>query len=282
MAMGAADLIPGVSGGTIALITGIYEELIDSIKSIDGKSIEMLIKFRLRSFWMHINGSFLLNVFAGILVSLFSLARLLSFLLENYPIPVWSFFFGLIFISAFYVFPQERKLLNFWFMVFGLVSAFIITTLSPTETPDALWFIFLSGSIAICAMILPGISGSFILLLLAKYDYVLEALKAFDLKVIVVFSLGCLVGLLSFSHFISWLLRNHRSVTLAILAGFMLGSLNKVWPWKDLSGDTITNLLPGSFVEKTGEPSHLILAIFFFLLGVGLVMGLEKLGKKLS
>lgn len=291
MAMGGADVIPGVSGGTIALITGIYEELINSIKSVDGTALKLLLKLEFKKLWERVNGSFLLIVFSGVLISIFSLAKLITYLLEYQPIPLWSFFFGLILVSAFYVMPRQRSVAMYVFLVIGVASAYAITTLSPANTPEAYWFIFLSGAIAICAMILPGISGSFILLLLGKYEYILEAVKAFDLGTILVFGLGCLIGLVAFSKFIHWLLQSYKVPTLAMLAGFMLGSLNKIWPWKlddagavwsEESLSDFINVSPFTFTSLAGEPNQLSLAIIFCLLGIAIVVVLEWIGKKLA
>lgn len=284
-------MIPGVSGGTIALITGIYEELIDSIKSVDATALRLLLKFELRELWQRINGTFLVTVFAGILISIFSLAKLITYLLENEPIILWSFFFGLILVSAFYVMPRERKVAAYVFLTLGIIAAYSITTLSPANTPEAYWFIFISGAIAICAMILPGISGSFILLLLGKYEYILDSVKSFDILTILVFGLGCVVGLISFSKFIHWLLQHYKVSTLAMLAGFMLGSLNKIWPWKlDDSGriwstesnSDFINISPSTFTSLTGAPNQLYLAITFCLLGIAIVVVLEWIGRKLA
>ncbi|RED92842.1 putative membrane protein [Marinoscillum furvescens DSM 4134] len=280
--MGGADVIPGVSGGTMALITGIYEELIDSIRSIDATALKLLLGFQIAALWRHINGSFLVNVFAGVLISIFSLAKLITFLLENHPIPVWSFFFGLILISAFYVLPRQRDWRAYIFLVVGVVIAYTITSLAPAETPTALWFIFLSGAIAICAMILPGISGSFILLLLGKYEYVLGAVKSFDLGVIVVFALGCAIGIVTFSKLIHWLLHHQKVATLSILAGFMLGSLNKIWPWKLVEENSFVNLSPQQFELITGQPNQLSFAIICAVAGVVIVVALERFGSKMS
>lgn len=280
--MGGADVIPGVSGGTMALITGIYEELIDSIRSVDGAALKYLLNFKLAELWRHINGAFLLNVFAGVLISIFSLAKLITYLLANHPIPVWSFFFGLILVSAFYVLPAQRDRKAYVFLVLGALIAYVITSLAPAETPTALWFIFLSGAIAICAMILPGISGSFILLLLGKYEYVLEAVKSFDLGVIVVFALGCAIGIVAFSKLIHWLLNHQKVATMSILAGFMLGSLNKIWPWKLLEENNFVNLTPTQFESITGQPNQLSFAIICAVLGVVIVVALERVGSKMS
>ena len=280
--MGGADVIPGVSGGTIALITGIYEELIHSIKSVDTVALKLLLKLDIKGLWQRINGAFLVNVFAGVLISIFSLAKLITYLLEVHPIPVWSFFFGLILISAYFVMPRTRGWADYLSLFVGAVLAYLITSLTPGDTPEELWFIFISGAIAICAMILPGISGSFILLLLGKYEFVLGAVKTFDLSIIVVFAAGCAVGIISFSKVIHWLLLHHKGVTLSLLAGFMVGSLNKIWPWKDESGDVFVNLSPNDFTTVTDQPNQLYLAIIFFSLGIIIVGGLEWLGKKLA
>jgi len=234
--MGAADVIPGVSGGTIAFITGIYEELINSIRKVDVEAIKLLKEFKIGEFWIRINGNFLIAVMGGIVTSLLSLAKLMNYLLVIYPIPVWSFFFGLILISA----PLILREVKAW-SVSAILSGFVgvgfaywITIISPAQTPSNLFFIFFCGALAICAMILPGISGAFILLLLGKYEFMIKSLVNMDFSVVAVFILGCAVGLLSFSRFLSWILTHYRYPTLALLSGFMLGSLNKVWPWKEV------------------------------------------------
>lgn len=276
MAMGGADVIPGVSGGTIALITGIYEELIDSIRSIDTVFVKLLLKFRIRELWGHINGSFLINVLLGILISIFSLAKLITFLLDEYPIHIWSFFFGLILVSVLYVSPKKMKTSDFIGFTIGAAIAYMITSVVPGETSESLWFVFISGSIAICAMILPGISGSFILLLLGKYDFILSAVKDLDVLVIAVFGLGCLIGIVMFSKLIYWLLERYKSLTMSVLAGFMLGSLNKIWPWKvDLD-----NVLPGKYETVSGLDPYLGSAILFMVLGILVVILLELTGNR--
>lgn len=278
MAMGGADVIPGVSGGTIALITGIYEELINSIRSVDGALVRLLLTFQLKAVWERINGAFLVNVFLGILISIFSLARLITYLLDEFPIHVWSFFFGLILVSIFYVSPSKMKGTDYIGFALGAFIAYAITSFVPGETTESLWFVFISGAIAICAMILPGISGSFILLLLGKYDFILSAVKDLDLIVIAVFGLGCLVGIISFSKLIHWLLQHYKAVTMSVLAGFMLGSLNKIWPWKiDLD-----NVLPTHYSMVTGMNSYLGAAILFFVLGIAIVVLLERAGKQVT
>ena len=226
--MGSADLVPGVSGGTIAFITGIYEELVDSIRSIDLNALQLLLKGRVLEFWKAINGSFLFTVFSGILIALLSLARLFSFILENYPIQMWSFFAGLILISAIVVL---RKIGSYspWLIlggILGLVIGFLVTRFTPSQTPEEIWFIFLTGVIAITAMIMPGISGSFILVILGKYEFILNAVKEFKFSDLLVFVVGCIVGLLSFSRVISWTFRKFHDITVAVLSGFMIGSSN--------------------------------------------------------
>ncbi len=287
--MGVADVIPGVSGGTIAFITGIYEELINSLKSINGTAIRLLFGFRIAEVWKHINGSFLITVLAGILTSLLSLAKLMTFLLENYPIPTWSFFFGLILVSS----PLIMRDIQRWApgtvaaFIIGIAVAYGITVLSPTETPTNLFYIFFCGALAICAMILPGISGAFVLLLIGKYEYMINALIEFNLPVILVFASGCLLGLIGFSHVLSWVLQHYRYPTLALLAGFMIGSLNKVWPWKEVVAYRInqegiqvpafdTSVLPGRFLEVSGQDPGLFYAILFAATGVFLVVAIEK------
>ncbi len=288
--MGAADVIPGVSGGTIAFITGIYEELINSIRRIDVEAIQLLQHFKWGEFWRKINGGFLLIVLGGILTSLLSFAKLMNYLLVTYPIPVWSFFFGLILISA----PLILREVKVWtlFSVLagsaGIAIAYWITIISPAQTSSSLFFIFFCGALAICAMILPGISGAFILLLLGKYEFMIKSLVEVNLAVVGVFALGCIIGLLTFSRFLSWILTHHRFPTLALLSGFMLGSLNKVWPWKEVlsfrlnaEGKQIPaidqSIWPGQYLEKTGHDPQVFQAILFVALGILIVVFVEKL-----
>ncbi|MEK6782563.1 MAG: DUF368 domain-containing protein [Bacteroidota bacterium] len=289
ISMGVADVIPGVSGGTIAFISGIYEELIGSIKSIDADAFKLLARFQIRSFWNNINGNFLISVLAGIGTSLVSLARLMTYLLEHQPIPVWSFFFGLILVSSPLILRDIKKwnIATLLSGIVGILIAYLITILSPTETPTNLPFIFFCGALAICAMILPGISGAFILLLIGKYEYMIRALIGFDFPVIIVFVTGCFIGLLGFSRFLSWILTHYRFPTLALLAGFMIGSLNKVWPWKEVTAFRINSeglqvpsldrsILPWQYLEKTGQDPQLFHAVLFVALGIFLVVTIEK------
>ena len=292
MGMGGADVIPGVSGGTIAFITGIYEELLDSIKAVNINTLRLLLKADFLLFWKLINGNFLVAVLAGILVSVFSLAKIITYTLENYPIQLWSFFFGLIIISALAVAREikERDWKVFLMLVIGIAFAYFVTSATPSTTPDNLFFVFGSGMIAICAMILPGISGSFILLILGKYEQILTAAKEFDITTLVVFAVGCAVGILAFARVISWLLKHYHAPTIAILVGFMIGSLNKIWPWKEVleyrinsKGERVPflekNILPNEYIEMTGNDPFVLQALLFFFLGIGLVVVIEKIAK---
>ncbi len=293
MAMGGADIIPGVSGGTIAFITGIYERLLNAINSIDAEAFKLLIKFRWQELWRHVDGSFLVTLVGGILLSIISLAKLISFLLESYPIQLWSFFFGLIIIASFSV-AREIKTWRLKVILAGLIGiavAYFVTVATPAETPTAFWFIFLSGAIAICAMILPGISGSFILLILGKYTYIINAIKELDIITIVVFAIGCVVGLLSFARVVAWLLKRHHDMAVSLLAGFMLGSLNKIWPWKAVTAYRIDshgeqkpflteNISPTEYFAATGQEPFILQALLFALLGIGIVVILEKVAAR--
>jgi len=292
MGMGAADVVPGVSGGTIAFITEIYEELVNSIKSIRPSAIKKIFSEGGRNFWSSINGNFLVSVFLGILISIFTLANFLEKWLDEEPILVWSFFFGLIVASAVYV-ARKITLWNWKKIVaimLGIVVAYLITTLTPAKTTEAYWFVFVSGAIAICAMILPGISGAFILLLLGKYQFILGSINELNIAVLGIFALGALIGLISFSNLLSWLLKKFHEITIATLAGFMIGSLFKVWPWKetvstfvDRHGETQPlvqhNVLPAHFEAVTGNDAQLLTAILFALGGVIIILALEGLTK---
>ena len=288
--MGGADVVPGVSGGTIAFITGIYEKLLDSIKAFDLEAFKLLFTLQIMPFWKKINGSFLLPLFLGIITSFLTLAKLIIYLLANHPIPLWSFFFGLIIISAILV----LRAINRWTLgvilaiLVGIAIAYFITEATPAETSNQPWFIFISGAIAICAMILPGISGSFILLILGKYEYMMNAISTFDIVTVVTFALGCVVGLLSFVRAISWLLKNYHNLAIGLLSGFMIGSLNKVWPWKtpvkfrvNSHGEQVAyitkNVFPAEYYEKTGEYPQVLVAILFLALGVFIVVAIEKI-----
>lgn len=288
--MGAADVVPGVSGGTIAFITGIYEELLESIRSVNKDWLLLLKQFRIKEAFQHINGPFLFVLVAGILSSAFTVGPLVADSLERFPIQTWSFFFGLIVISCLSVARQAApwNWKNLLAAILGAAIAYFVTIATPAQTPEALWFIFLCGAIAICAMILPGISGAFILLLLGKYKFIFESISEMDIPVILAFFFGLVVGLLSFARGLSWLLKHHHNVTVGLLAGFMVGSLNKIWPWKEVISFRVNhhneqvplitkNILPTDFQAITGQEPHILQAVLFVGLGVILVVALEKI-----
>ena len=288
MGMGAADVVPGVSGGTIAFITGIYEELIHSIKSIDGEAVRLFFTGRWKSFWKHINGNFLLAVFGGIFIAVVSLARILEHLLETHPVLIWSFFFGLILVSSVVVARRIRE----WnysrvvALVAGVAIAFYITSVTPAETTEATWFIVLAGVLASCAMILPGISGSFILLLLGKYAFALNAVNEVEVLSLLLLGIGAVIGLLSLSRLLSWLFRKYHDGTVAVLAGFMIGSLNKIWPWKQTIETIVVDGMEKPLVQKNVLPAmadpgdRLLPALLMMLLGIGLILLFEVFLKK--
>ncbi len=294
-AMGSADVVPGVSGGTIAFISGIYEELIESIRSVDLKALNLLIHGQFRNFWQHIHGAFLLPVVCGIGAAVFSLARLMTWLLQHHPIAIWSFFFGLIIASALLVARQIGR----WnastavALIAGAVVAWWITEATPAETPETWWFILLSGAIAICAMILPGISGAFILLLLGKYQFILQAVSDLNVPVLLLFLCGAAAGIIAFSHLLSWLLGRWHDVTVTVLMGFMIGSLNKVWPWKqtiesclDSHGKLVPiveqNVSPEHYAALTGSDPHLGQAVVLCLIGFLVIYAIERAARLLT
>jgi putative membrane protein len=283
MGMGAADVVPGVSGGTIAFITGIYEELINSIKGINLKAIKLFFTGRWFSFWKQINGNFLLAVFAGIAISVLSLAKVLEYLLENKPILIWSFFFGLVLASSYVV---SRKITRWQYpkviaLVAGIGIAFYITSVTPTTTTDASWFIILSGGLASCAMILPGISGSFILLLLGKYSFALHAVNERIILDLLLLGVGAVTGLILFANLLSWLLKKYHDITIAVLVGFMIGSLNKIWPWKETVKSIIVEGELRPLVEKNILPSignpgdQFWMAMLMLAAGIALILFVE-------
>ena len=284
MGMGAADVVPGVSGGTIAFIVGIYDELIQSIKSINVTALRLFFTGHFSEGWKQVNGNFLLSIVVGIGISVFSLAKIITWLLTNHPVLVWAFFFGLVLASAWFVAKDVSRwtwktVLGF---VAGTVSAYFITVATPAETPSNLLFVFLCGAIAICAMILPGISGSFILVLLGKYFYIMDAVTSLRLLVLGVFAAGACVGITTFSRLLSFALTHVRNLTLAVLSGFMLGSLNKVWPWKEtLSTFTDSHGIVKPLVERNVLPNASVLeAVVLMVVGFLLVYGLEKVSTR--
>ncbi|MBY6188449.1 DUF368 domain-containing protein [Marinobacter hydrocarbonoclasticus] len=289
MAMGAADVVPGVSGGTIAFISGIYDQLLESIRRINPNLIGVWRQQGLSGAWQHINGTFLVTLLSGILTSILTLARVITYLLEHHPVPLWSFFFGLILISLVHI-GRSIKGHGIGTLVAALAGfgfAYFITVSNPLALEASYLNFLLGGMVAICAMILPGISGSFILLLLGLYGPVLAAVKGLDLTVIAIFATGCALGLLTFSHLLSFLLRRFHGLTLAFLCGLMLGTLEKIWPWKEVlswrtnsSGERVPLLeqaiSPGHYEALNGVSAQVPLALVCALAGIGLVWGLER------
>jgi putative membrane protein len=295
IAMGSADVVPGVSGGTIAFITGIYETLLKSIRSVDLQALNYLKKFQIKELWSHVNGSFLITLLAGIATSILTLAKLITHLLSTYPIQVWSFFFGLIVISALIILREIKQWSTgvFVAILVGTIAAYFVTAATPAETPDASWFLFIAGAVAICAMILPGISGAFILLIFGKYEFILAAIKEFRIQDILIFGLGCIVGLLSFARLVSWLFSKYHNITVGVLSGFMIGSLNKVWPWKEALETYVdrhnevkplveANVLPNEYLAKTGAEPFFLEAILFAAAGFLIVLAMDRIAALLN
>ncbi len=280
MLMGAADIVPGVSGGTVAFITGIYDTLLASIRSFDLVCAKLLLRGEIKAAWAHVNGSFLSALLLGIATSIFTLARLVSWLLEKYPVPLWAFFFGLVLASALVLLRQVAR----WTLPRAVsftcgAGVALWVALSPVVALDmGLTGVFLSGFIAICAMILPGISGSFILVLLGMYATVLTALKSFDALFLLVFAAGAAAGLMCFSRILHWLLHRAHSATMALLTGFLFGSLAIVWPWKQvltwvtgshgqLKAAQKIPVLPSHYLEQTGADPAVILCVLLMVAG---------------
>ena len=305
LAMGAADVVPGVSGGTIAFISGIYQELIDSINNVDISVLKTLKKDGLKAAWQQVNGGFLLALLTGIFISVLTFSKIITQLLASHPILVWSFFFGLIIASIVLIWKETSnwKLVDILALVVGIILSYYITIARPVSSPDSYWYLFLSGFIAIIAMILPGISGAFILLLMGSYETVIgtinkfrEGIVKFDMAVLgealmklSVFALGVIIGLKSFSKILHWMFEKHKNTTLALLIGFMAGSLNKVWPWKQVL-ETRSNshgeIVP--FLEKSIMPQNfegnpqVMTAIILAIIGFVVIFGMEKMASKLG
>ena len=299
--MGTANVIPGVSGGTVALITGIFEEMIDSIKSFDLTAIKLLFTGKFKEFAKHVNLWFLIAIFTGVAVSIISLARILEFLFTNYPVFIWAYFFGLILASIYFVGKTVEK----W--SFSVISSFVLGTavalsisiLSPGKENENFMYLIICGAIAICSMILPGISGSFVLILLGNYHLVvIKAVSDVRLDILLPVLIGAGVGLIAFSHILSWLYKKFRNQTVSSLTGFILGSLVIIWPWKN-SFDMAETLIPvnkfGAFIDNAGNilkdvkvfkysqvlPNSptgvLLLALLFVVIGIVSIWLMEKL-----
>ena len=294
-----ADVVPGVSGGTIAFITGIYEELIESIGKFDGKAVKMLFKEGPMALFRHVNGSFLLALGLGIATSIVGLARLITHLLDTYPVQLWSFFFGLILASAVYIGTHVKwsGVREYIALILGVIVAYFISVATPSGGDVGLIYVFFSASIAICAMILPGISGSFILLLLGSYATVFGAIGHFTddpathAPVIAAFGAGAVIGLLSFAKLLNYLFSNYRPITMAVLTGFMLGSLAKVWPWKETITTRINskgkevpllqdNISPLNYAEINGATPDILIPVLLALLGIVVVYLLSRVDSK--
>ena len=289
VAMGAADAVPGVSGGTIAFISGIYEELISTISNINIALFKTLFKKGIKAFWQQANANFVLALLIGIIISYVSFMKLAKYLLDNKPVLIWSFFFGLIIASIYFVGKQITKIniATITAFIIGTGIAFFVSMLPTSAHNNNAWFLFFAGAVAICAMILPGISGSFILIILGAYKTLSDALHDIDIKKIVLFVFGAVIGLLSFSHVLKWLFKHYHNITLAILTGFIFGSLNKVWPWKKtLTWYTDSKGIKTPLLQESVSPfnfegnNQLVFAIALIIIGFLTIFILEKLGSK--
>lgn len=292
-AMGVANVIPGVSGGTIALLTGIFERLINALKSFDVEAVRLLLKFKFKEFAQHVDFGFLLSVFVGVGVSIISVAKLLEFLFQSYPVYVWSFFFGLILVSVWFVGKSIGKIdvaaaVSF---VVGAAVAFGLSVMNPATENTAFWYLIICGAVAICSMILPGLSGSFVLILMGNYQLIMiYAVSHFDMKIIIPVAIGVVVGLLAFSHFLSWLLSRYARQTMAVLTGFIFGSLGTIWPWKN----PVYLMQDGAEVLKNGKPIiqsyqmyfpqefsvEVVVAILLMIAGMAALWALERSSEK--
>ena len=282
--MGAADIVPGVSGGTIALITGIYEELISSIKNINPRLIKTLFKKGVKEFWIELNGTFFIILLSGIATSVILLVQIIVFLLDSHEFKIWGFFFGLIIASAYIILKdiQTLDINKVCIVILGIAIAASVVLSDTTTLPNTDIYIFFTGSIAITAMILPGISGSFILLLLSKYEFIINAIKDFDIRIILVFGLGCIFGLLIFSRFLHFLFQNYKDNLLALLSGFLIGSLLKVWPFRQ-TVKTITNsdgiedaVITQPVLPTSQDIESIVMFIIFSISGYLLINFIQK------
>ena len=292
-AMGVANVIPGVSGGTIALLTGIFERLINALKSFDVEAVRLLLKFKFKEFARHVDFGFLVAVFLGVGVSIVSVAKLLEFLFQSYPVYVWSFFFGLILVSVWFVGKSIGKIDVPAIISFaaGAVVAFGLSVMNPATENTAFWYLIICGAVAICSMILPGLSGSFVLILMGNYQLIMiYAVSHFDMGIIIPVGIGVVVGLLAFSHFLSWLLSRYARQTMAVLTGFIFGSLGTIWPWKN----PVYLMQDGVEVLKNGKPIiqsyqmyfpqefsvEVVVAILLMIAGMAALWALERSSEK--
>ena len=289
--MGAANVIPGVSGGTIALITGIFEKLINSIKSFDLKAVRLILKGDFKDFFSRVNMGFLLSVFSGIFISILTLAKILGYLFENYPVYIWAYFFGLILASVYFVGKRIEKVdvwVVFTFLV-GTIIAVLLSVLSPATENRHLYYLILCGIVAICSMILPGLSGSFVLILMGNYELIfIQAVNEFDMGILIPVGVGAVVGLLAFSHILSWIFKRYKDQTISLLTGFILGSLSILWPWKNEVFQT--NQFCEILLKSGGDPvvigyekyfpqqfnSEVIISILLMIIGIITIWGIER------
>ena len=284
VAMGAVDLVPGISAGTIAFVTGIYEELIDSIKSFNLDALKILKHQGFSAAWRHINGEFLLILISGILFSLFTLAGVMGYFLEAFPLQLWSFFIGLIIASVIYLLRQNppKKFLEVILLVVGIVVAYSLSVSTAGSMEGNYLSLFLAGSIALCAMILPGISGSFILVLLGLYPLFINALVNVQWDFLLIFAAGGVVGLMLFSRLLSWLLNQYKNAVIATMCGFLIGSLSILWPWKLNISTGFENLSPQNYLEFVGQDPQKLTCMLMFLTGFFFVLIIEVISLRLK
>ena len=303
MGMGMAEVVPGVSGGTIAFVTGIYERIMDAIKSINGALFVLLKQGKFKEAFQHIDGAFLISLFAGMGAGIVSGILFISYLLAHYPVLLWAFFFGLIIASCVFVAKQIQSWngITIFFLVLGAAVSYLVTVMQPGNGNEALWFVFICGFIAISALMLPGLSGSFILLLMGMYTFILPTVKSVitegnteGMVIMAVFASGCLIGIFSFARIVSWAFKNHKNATLGLLIGFMVGSLNKLWPWQHVIKTRINShgeevavlsksISPSTFSQLTenfgySNDPKIVGVIICAIFGCLLVFGLEKIG----
>ena len=292
LAMGAADVVPGVSGGTIAFITGIYIELVGTIKSLDINALRLLTSEGVGAAWRHINGNFIVILLAGILTSVFSLAQFMHYLLAEHGVPLWSFFSGLIVGSVILLLRQNPPIMMSEKLLFllGILVAYGVSISPSVVLEGTVISMFFAGAIALCAMILPGISGSFILVLLGLYPVFIGAIANLQVDILLSFAMGGIIGLMLFSRFLSWLLSRFQASVITVMCGFLVGSLSIIWPWKNtfpqgINDDgkalvTVTeNLFPSQFLEVTGQNPQTELCLLVFFVGFALVLSVEFLNK---
>lgn len=287
VAMGTADAVPGVSGGTIAVMTHIYERLVAAIRSVNPLSLRVWRAQGFQAFWKAIDGRFLLTLALGILGALILMANIVLYLLDQHFVLIMAFFIGLVIASSWFLREQvgDWRLSSYLSVIAGMLLTLLVSLAKPLDSLDAHWYLFFCGVIAICAMILPGLSGAFILILLGVYETVLDALRSVHIDIILVFALGCALGLLSFAHFLNWLFYRYRDQTYAFLTGMLIASVLVLWPWK--AGDSghggfvsSANLLPGDWQQATGEDPRLLLAVLVLLCGSAVVFIFERVAGK--